>query len=109
MKTREEVDALKKSWLKDGCFDIEDTEGFEEYRDELKLFSEEVRKINEADNKVRAARLHASKDIGGMTLREHYAGLAMQGYICGTEIIDPKDAATRAVQYADALLAELRK
>lgn len=35
MKTREEVEALKKEWLEDDSWDIEDTEGFEEYRDEL--------------------------------------------------------------------------
>jgi hypothetical protein len=34
-KTREEVEKLKKDWLKDSCWDIEDTEGFEEYKEEL--------------------------------------------------------------------------
>ena len=35
MKTREEVEKLKAEWLEDDSWDIEDTEGFEEYRDEL--------------------------------------------------------------------------
>jgi len=38
MKTRQEVEALKQNWLADGCWDIYDTEGFEEYRDELRVF-----------------------------------------------------------------------
>ena len=38
MKTREQVEALKKNWLNDPCWDIYETEEFEEYRDELLTF-----------------------------------------------------------------------
>lgn len=38
MKTREDVEDLKHKWKQDPCWDIEETEGFEEYRDELKAF-----------------------------------------------------------------------
>ena len=38
MKTRKEVEALKKDWLKDPCWDICDQEGFEEYREELEAY-----------------------------------------------------------------------
>ena len=38
MKTREQVEALKNNWRFDPCWDIYDTEGFGEYRDELLLF-----------------------------------------------------------------------
>lgn len=41
MKTREEVENLKSNWHNDPCWDIENTEGFEEYKDELKAYSEE--------------------------------------------------------------------
>ena len=44
MKTREEVENLKADWESDPCYEIEDTEGFEEYREELKLFSQEKEK-----------------------------------------------------------------
>jgi hypothetical protein len=51
----------------------------------------------------------------GMTLREHYAGLAMQGIIAGPAT-DPLTIGDRessvvevAVAVADALLAELAK
>ena len=38
MKTRHEVEALKENWRGDPCWDIYETEGFEEYRDELITF-----------------------------------------------------------------------
>lgn len=38
MKTRMEVEALKRNWIKDPIWDIYDTEGYEEYRDELRKF-----------------------------------------------------------------------
>ena len=48
MKTREQVEDLKQQWLADGCWDIEDTEGYEEYKDELRQFSLETeRKVKE--------------------------------------------------------------
>ena len=38
MKTKEQVEVLKKNWLNDACWDIEETEGFEGYKQELKDF-----------------------------------------------------------------------
>lgn len=35
IKTSEEIQALKDGWVKDPCWDIEKTEGFEEHHDEL--------------------------------------------------------------------------
>lgn len=40
-KTREEIDRLKESWLKDPCWDIEDTPGFEEHGDDLLAYRKE--------------------------------------------------------------------
>ena len=37
-KTRDEVEELKKQWLKDGVWDLWDTEGFEDYFFELRCF-----------------------------------------------------------------------
>ena len=39
-KTREEIESLKASWSEDPCWDIEDTEGFEEHRAELLAYRE---------------------------------------------------------------------
>lgn len=38
MPTKAELDKLKESWLKDPCWDIEETEGFEEHKEELRAF-----------------------------------------------------------------------
>lgn len=41
MKTIDDIEALKKSWLEDPCWDLWDAEGFEDHRDELMAYSEE--------------------------------------------------------------------
>jgi hypothetical protein len=38
MKTRDEVEDLKRQWEVDPSWDIEDTEGFDEYTHELLLY-----------------------------------------------------------------------
>ncbi len=38
MKTREQVELLKKEWLNDPCWDIYETGDYQEYRDELLTF-----------------------------------------------------------------------
>jgi hypothetical protein len=42
MKTREEVEKLKHAWLKDPIWDISETEGFEEYKDELTAYQKKI-------------------------------------------------------------------
>ena len=49
MKTREEVEKLKREWGKDPCWDIYDTEGFEEYKDELIVYQKSINDKYEAD------------------------------------------------------------
>lgn len=39
-RSKEEVDKLKQDWLADPCWDIWDTEGFEDYQKELEEFQE---------------------------------------------------------------------
>lgn len=39
-KTTEEIEHLKECWESDPCWDIEDTEGFEDHREELEAYSE---------------------------------------------------------------------
>jgi len=36
--TLADIDMLKKGWLEDPCWDIEDTEGFEDFHEELLAF-----------------------------------------------------------------------
>ena len=40
VKTNNEIEELKLSWKRDPIWDLEDTEGFEDYRGELKAYSE---------------------------------------------------------------------
>jgi hypothetical protein len=37
-KTQDEIYELKRSWALDPCWDIEDTEGFENYKEDLLAF-----------------------------------------------------------------------
>jgi hypothetical protein len=49
-KTPDEISKLKQDWLKDPCWDIYSTQGFERFRDELKEFQntwEQKWKVNE--------------------------------------------------------------
>jgi len=45
----------------------------------------------------------------GLTKREYFAGLAMQGMIANPTYFNPATLAFRSVEYADALLEELAK
>lgn len=42
MKSQEEIEALKRSWHRDPIWDIEETEGFEDHREELKAYREQL-------------------------------------------------------------------
>lgn len=44
MKTREQVEEIKRQWLCDPCWDIEETEGFREYKEELFAFRKQYEK-----------------------------------------------------------------
>jgi hypothetical protein len=45
----------------------------------------------------------------GLTKREHFAGLAMQGLLAGSSGLGDGECALNAIHYADALLKELEK
>lgn len=44
MATKQAIDDLKANWMKDPCWDIEETEGFEEHKEELQAFRLEQEK-----------------------------------------------------------------
>lgn len=52
-KTRREIEKLKVDWVFDPCWDIEDTEGFEEHREELLQFRKEMEIEWEKQRKMR--------------------------------------------------------
>lgn len=65
VKSRAEVEKLKREWVSDPIWDLEDTEGFEEYREELLEFALEQTKIweEEAEQKKQEEIEHA-KSLG---------------------------------------------
>jgi hypothetical protein len=67
MKTRQEIEALKANWIGDPCWDIEDTQGYEEYRTELlayRLRVEDALRAGE-DERInkRAEQLGCSREL----------------------------------------------
>ena len=56
MTTKEEVEKLKAGWREDPCWDIEDTEGFEDVREELLAFRKEFDAESLAKREARIAR-----------------------------------------------------
>jgi hypothetical protein len=60
MKTREEVEKLKQNWRDDPCWDIYNTEGFQEYKEELMEYQRLCEKEWEEKNQKRHEEL-ASK------------------------------------------------
>lgn len=42
MKTRAEIEALKFQWTEDPCWDLEETDGFENHREELREYRQDV-------------------------------------------------------------------
>lgn len=115
-KTVEEVDALKLNWIKDPCWDIEETEGFEEYREELLAFRQKIEKEAHA----RVARLNEQKKdwIGGHDLMDliqsitlpfdielTLAALDSQVGDCGSAVAYANFEITRAQVRASLLIA----
>ena len=61
--TRQDIEKLKKDWLKDPCWDIEDTEGFEACREELRVYREEQEAIwdAQAEKRIIEKRVNAAQ------------------------------------------------
>jgi hypothetical protein len=60
MNTREDVENLKENWVSDPCYDLEEVEGFEEYREELEAFIKHQEKKWE-EQRVRVLEWKADK------------------------------------------------
>lgn len=127
MKTREEVEGLKRQWLADPCWDVASTEGFEDYQQELGHFQAEQEAKWEAERPQRARRALADmpafpddhKQIG-MTYRQWLVGQALNGLLSsGAHRLAPETSspfcngpavfADAAIAMADATLDHLSK
>ena len=62
MKTRDEIDVLKNDWVDDPCWDIEDTDGFEDHHAELAAFNATMQK--EWGRRNRARSLERAEALG---------------------------------------------
>lgn len=118
MKTREEVEHLKANWIADPCYDLEETEGFEEYREELYDFAqkqkikweEDLRIMHKIELKNSKVQCIDDPRYNGLTKRELFAAMAMQGMLAnGLHRNAAHVNAIYAVQHADALINELNK
>lgn len=123
MKTREEEEDLKQNWVNDPCWDIEETEGFEEYREELSDFAkQEIIKRDERIRQnelrqIREAKVDCVEDYryNGLTKREIFAAMAMQSRInahCPTRSMTDQEIkfiSIDSIRCADALINELNK
>ena len=67
MATRDEIEKLKESWLEDPCWDIEDTQGFEEHREELLAYHDQMRvQWKAASEKRRAEHIKKVEETTGV-------------------------------------------
>ena len=134
MKTREEIDKLKRSWNRDPCWDIEETEGFEDHKQELLEYREQCEAAWEKKNQERKLHYRKTRPAfptfeehhdydgrylgltqadGGMALRDYFAGQVLAGFwSTNTDFIDKDVAEVVAAQcytIADAMLEAREK
>ena len=81
MKSREEVEALKKNWLQDPCWDIYETEGFGEYRKELVTFQTNMHKEWRAGEYNRIYKFAESLGIDNLGNPEDEPNLELAKYL----------------------------
>lgn len=117
MKTKAEIDELKRNWSNDPIWDIEETEGFDDHWEELHAFSVEMMGKWDAQYKARQAEEKAQQAIeranAQPTRRDIFAAAALQGLLASAnqdalEAHEPR-MAHYAFLYADAMLAESDK
>ena len=70
-KTTEELDALKSNWAHDPCWDIEDTPGFEDHKEELIAWRKDQKRKHAIARKVHEEnRFQNVMELTGVTNRE---------------------------------------
>jgi len=126
MKTREEVEDLKVQWLRDPIWDIENTEGFEDFKDELFEF-QKAKSDEWAERAAKKRKRQFLNDSAfsyqpiyddgmiaiegeqGLSRREYFTAAVLTG-LCsqdGYTDYEKDQLAEMAVNIADATLAHL--
>ena len=114
MATKEEIENLKNDWVKDPCWEIETTEGFEEHWDELLEYRKKMEaKWNEYYTKLNKAREEINNDKQ-KTFRDWLIMSIAQGALQDKPREDSvtKDVnitATNIILLADAIVTQLAK
>ena len=85
MKTREQVEALKQNWLGDGCWDIYETEGFKEYREELRIFQINMEQEWRAKEYNKVYQFAQSLSINTLGNHEDAPDLSLARYLISLE------------------------
>ena len=65
--------------------------------------------MNNSDKPAMPNTMLMGREMQGLTKREHFAGLALQGLLNEGVYAKYSDGAEDAIKYADALLKELEK
>ena len=118
MRTREDVQLLKQQWLRDPCWDLTDTTGFEEHREELDHFQTQVKLDNQKAQVEKERSGNGSKPAfplavqpnttlryTGLTKREWMAATILNGFVSFAGF--NKDRVSMAIELTDLLLAKL--
>jgi hypothetical protein len=78
-RTRQEIAELKENWLKDPCWDIEDTEGFEAHKPLLLKFRHDVEKEQSQKHREQVkdfmSRVGLYEGVDAFTLAEYIMNL----------------------------------
>ncbi len=104
MKTIKEVEALKAQWLKDPSWDIENTDGFEEYAVELAGFTIEHQAIWRAAREKAEAEAYRNTPASEATLRDMFAAAVVPELARGFTDRYAEIIAERAYKIADAMM-----
>ncbi|MDT0689348.1 hypothetical protein RM549_06095 [Salegentibacter sp. F188] len=76
MATEAEITELKKNWKRDPCWDIYDTEGFEEHREELETYQKEQELIWETHRRHKLKQKAERMGVpGNLVLARYIEGL----------------------------------
>jgi hypothetical protein len=109
----EQIEKLKKSWRKDPCWNIEDTEGFEDHKEELIAFRQkyELQKQTAAEYKAQTRQKNFANSTGidnydlAQTLKT-FSEIERQVYSC---VDANSDAAVAQVRATLLLAAEVKR
>ena len=85
MKTLWDLDDLKEKWLRDPCWDIEDTEGFEDYKAELRAYRINQEELWKAKEYMRVYNQAAALGIVNLGPKDDEPDLRLTRYLMRLE------------------------